>query len=85
MILHIMTGLATANLLKETSSTIVMICSILLFLKSQKSNHFQMMMGLYLYSAGCTSGIMDVLSQAAVSVSCLSVLDALKGEHSGNK
>ncbi|KAG0247890.1 hypothetical protein BG011_000766 [Mortierella polycephala] len=79
LIFRVMTGLATGNQLKEPSSTVVMICSVLLFLQSQKSNHFQMMMGLYLYSAGCPSGIADVLSQAGISTSRSSILEALKG------
>lgn len=81
-VLDVITGLATVNPKKESSSTIVMICSILLFLCSQKSNHFQVMMGLYLYSCGCSSAIIDVLSKASVSVSLSSIQGALKGMNS---
>ncbi|KAG0287355.1 hypothetical protein BGZ98_004672 [Dissophora globulifera] len=67
VILRVITGLATVNALKEASSTITTICSMLLFLRNQWSNHFQMMVGLYLYSCGCPSAVMDTLSKAAMS------------------
>lgn len=79
IMLRVITGFATANPLKDSTSTIVMICSMLLFLRSQKSNHFQMMMGLYLYSCGCPSAVVDMMSQAGASVSGSSIQNALKG------
>lgn len=83
LILRVLTGLATANAKKLNSpSTVIVMCSILLFLRSQKSDHFQMMMGLYLYSGGCSSGVMDVLSKVGISVSRMSVHEALKGVYS---
>lgn len=79
VLFQILTGFATCNDKKNVSSTVVMICSILLFLTSQKSDYFQMMMGLYLYSAGCSSSIMDILSKVGISVSRITVQEALKG------
>lgn len=78
-VLEVIKGLASVNSVKKSASTIVMICSVLLFLRSQKSNHFQMMMGLYLYSCGSPSAVVSLLSKASVSVSHTSVLRALKG------
>ncbi|GJJ69732.1 hypothetical protein EMPS_02080 [Entomortierella parvispora] len=78
-VLEVIKGLASVNSVKKSASTIVMICSVLLFLRSQKSNHFQMMMGLYLYSCGSPSAVVHLLSKASISVSHTSVLRALKG------
>ncbi|KAG0290371.1 hypothetical protein BGZ98_003491 [Dissophora globulifera] len=79
IVLRVITGLATVNPTKAASSTVATICSMLLLLRSQKSNHFQMMMGLYLYSCGCPSAVVDMLSKASISVSLPSLQNALKG------
>lgn len=56
----------TAN---GTESFRATVGSMLVFNKSQKSNYFQMMMGLYLYSLGCPKRVITLLNDACLSVS----------------
>ncbi|KAI8354354.1 hypothetical protein B0O80DRAFT_498362 [Mortierella sp. GBAus27b] len=52
--------------------------SMLVFNKSQKSNYFQMMMGLYLYSLGCPKRVISLLNDACLSVSHQTICVVLK-------
>jgi hypothetical protein len=52
--------------------------SMLVFNKSQKSNYFQMMMGLYLYSLGCPKRVISLLNDACLSVSHQTICVALR-------
>jgi len=51
---------------------------MLIFNQSQKSNYFQMMMGLYLYSLGCPKRVISLLNDARLSVSHQTICVSLK-------
>jgi hypothetical protein len=52
--------------------------AMLIFNQSQKSNYFQMMMGLYLYSLGCPKRVISLLNDARFSVSHQTICVSLK-------
>ncbi|KAG0012740.1 hypothetical protein BGZ82_002432 [Podila clonocystis] len=62
------TSIAT-NSSRQQSLAVPVIGSILAFSRSRSSNYLQLMMGLYLYSAGCTRKVIDTLHGAGYCVS----------------
>ncbi|KAF9272015.1 hypothetical protein BGZ74_005498, partial [Mortierella antarctica] len=54
---------------RQQSMALPVIGSILAFSHSRSSNYLQLMMGLYLYSAGCTHKVIDTLHGAGLCVS----------------
>jgi hypothetical protein len=83
LILRILQGLtgpkrpASANLRKR-SLAVPIIGSILAFNQCNRSRYLQIMMGLYLYSAGCTRKVIDVLHGASLSISFPTINRLLK-------
>ncbi|KAF8926891.1 hypothetical protein BGZ58_010830 [Dissophora ornata] len=53
----------------QNSMAVPIIGSILAFTQSRSSNYLQLVMGLYLYSAGCARKVVDVLHGAGLCVS----------------
>ncbi|KAF9941102.1 hypothetical protein BGZ65_005218 [Modicella reniformis] len=80
LLIQILSELTTINDKQHNNVSVIVptIASVLLFLRSQQSNYLQMMMGLYLYSAGCPSKVISVLSQAGISVSRWTIYGALE-------
>ncbi|KAF9969246.1 hypothetical protein BGZ65_012118, partial [Modicella reniformis] len=52
--------------------------AMILFLKSQQSNYLQMTIGVYLYSQGCSKSLVSVLSKIGLSVSQMTIHNALR-------
>ncbi|KAG0347979.1 hypothetical protein BGZ54_004746, partial [Gamsiella multidivaricata] len=80
-IVRVLQGFALANHKTsdlENTSFVATIGSLLLHHRSQKSNYFQMMIGLFLYSTGCPKRVVTVLSQAGLSVSYQTICNALR-------
>lgn len=79
--LRVLQGFALANgksSESEVKSFVATVGSMLLYRRSQKSNYFQMMMGLFLYSTGCPKRVVTVLSQAGLSVSYQTICNTLR-------
>ncbi|KAF9898852.1 hypothetical protein BX616_003542, partial [Lobosporangium transversale] len=54
------------------------ILSMLVKLRSQKSNYLQMMMGLHLHASGCPKRVINLLAAFGISVSHMTICTALK-------
>ncbi|ORZ06532.1 hypothetical protein BCR41DRAFT_296188, partial [Lobosporangium transversale] len=54
------------------------IFSMLVKLRSQKSNYLQMMMGLHLHASGCPKRVINLLAASGMSVSHMTICTALK-------
>jgi hypothetical protein len=84
VILHTLTKKATCltrildGLTNGIRSLQATIGGMLIFNTSQKSNYYQMMMGLYLYSQGCPKRVISLLNDARLSVSHQTICVALK-------
>lgn len=62
---------------EEIPAHVAVIGSMLLNSYSQKSNYFQMVMGLYLHSSGCPKRVLSVLAALGLSVYHSTVMNAL--------
>ncbi|KAJ7851211.1 hypothetical protein B0H13DRAFT_2360239 [Mycena leptocephala] len=55
------------------------ICALISFMRSQKANNFQLVIGLFLLGSGASKREMEVLAHAGLSVSYSTIIDHVKG------
>ncbi|KAF9176923.1 hypothetical protein BGZ51_009411 [Haplosporangium sp. Z 767] len=78
-VLSILNGLTGENARpsRNPSAIAVVVASMLATLRSRKSNYFQMIMGIYLFSKGASRKLISVLSNCGLSVSHQSIMRSL--------